>query len=61
MGRSRVPIERRLWEKRMERSVEILVAIVIGVVGLSHLLQPKAWAEKAGAFVDGESGLAPGA
>jgi hypothetical protein len=27
----------------MERSVEILAVILIGVVGLSHLLQPKAW------------------
>ena len=46
----------------MERSVEILAIILLGVVGLSHLLQPKAWAEyfillrgkgEAGAFVDG--------
>ena len=46
----------------MERSVEILAIILFGVVGLSHILQPKAWAEffillrgkgKAGAFVDG--------
>jgi len=49
-------------EKRMERSVEVLAIILLGVVGLSHLLQPKAWAEyfillrgkgEAGAFVDG--------
>ena len=46
----------------MERSVEILAIIVFGVIGLSHILQPKAWAEffillrgkgDAGAFVDG--------
>ena len=46
----------------MERSVEVLAIILLGVVGLSHLLQPKAWAEyfillrgkgEAGAFVDG--------
>ncbi len=46
----------------MERSVEIFAIIVIGVIGLSHLLQPRAWAGyfillrskgEAGAFVDG--------
>ena len=46
----------------MERSVEVLAIILFGVVGLSHLLQPKAWAEyfillrgtgEVGAFVDG--------
>ena len=46
----------------MERSVEILAIILFGVLGLSHILQPKAWAEffillrgkgEAGAFVDG--------
>jgi len=46
----------------MERSVEVLAIILFGVFGLSHLLQPKAWAEffillrnkgEAGAFVDG--------
>src|SRR5262245_39630374 len=46
----------------MERSVEIVASILFGVIGLSHLLQPKAWAEffillrskaEAGAFVDG--------
>jgi hypothetical protein len=46
----------------MERSVEVLAIILFGVVGLSHLLQPKVWAEffillrgkgEAGAFVDG--------
>ena len=49
-------------EKRMERSVEVLAIIPFGVIGLSHILQPKAWAEffillrgkgEAGAFVDG--------
>ena len=46
----------------MERSVEVLATILLVVVGLSHLLQAKAWAEffiflrgrgEAGAFVDG--------
>src|SRR6185295_5010339 len=46
----------------MERSVEVLAIILFVVFGLSHLLQPKAWAEffillrnkgEAGAFVDG--------
>ena len=46
----------------MERSVEILAIILFGVFGLSHILQPKVWAEffillrgkgEAGAFVDG--------
>ena len=46
----------------MERSVEILAVILFTVIGLSHLLQPKAWVEyfvlvrgkgEAGAFVDG--------
>jgi uncharacterized protein YjeT (DUF2065 family) len=46
----------------MERSVEVFAAILFGIIGLSHILQPRAWAEffillcgkrKAGAFVDG--------
>jgi hypothetical protein len=46
----------------MERSVEVLALILFGVLGLSHILQPKAWADffillrskgEAGAFVDG--------
>ncbi len=46
----------------MERSVEVLAIILFGVLGLSHILQPKAWAKffillrdngEAGAFVDG--------
>ena len=46
----------------MERSVEVLAIIWFGVLGLSHLLQPKPWVEffillrgkgEAGAFVDG--------
>jgi hypothetical protein len=46
----------------MERSVEVLAIIWFAVLGLSHILQPKAWAEffillrskgEAGAFVDG--------
>jgi hypothetical protein len=46
----------------MERSVEVLAIILFGVLGLSHLLQPKAWAAffillrdkgEVGAFLDG--------
>ena len=46
----------------MERAVEIVAIIWFGVIGLSHLLQPKAWVEffillrgkgEAGVFVDG--------
>ena len=46
----------------MEKSVEILAVILFGVLGLSHILQPRAWAEffillrskgEAGAFADG--------
>ena len=46
----------------MERSVEVVVVVTSGVIGLSHILQPRAWAEffillrgkgEAGAFVDG--------
>ena len=46
----------------MERSVEVLAVILFGVIGLSHILQPRAWAEffillrgkgEPGAFVDG--------
>ena len=46
----------------MEKSVEVLAIIWFGVLGLSHLLQPKAWVEffvllrgkgEPGAFVDG--------
>ena len=46
----------------MERFVEIVAIVLFGVIGLSHLLQPRAWAEffillrgkgEAGAFVDG--------
>jgi hypothetical protein len=46
----------------MERSVEVLAIILFGVLGLSHIVQPKAWVEffillrskgAAGAFVDG--------
>ena len=54
----------------MERSVEVLAIILFGVFGLSHILQPKAWAEffillrskgEAGAFLDGFLNLALGA
>ena len=57
-------------EKQMGRSVEILAIILFGVIGLSHILQPKAWAEffillrgkgKAGAFIDGFLNLPLGA
>lgn len=46
----------------MERSVEILAIVLFGVMGLSHIVQPRAWAEffillrgkgDAGAFMDG--------
>ncbi|HEY6509923.1 MAG TPA: hypothetical protein VIY56_17995 [Vicinamibacterales bacterium] len=46
----------------MERSVEIFAVILFTVIGLSHVLQPKAWVQyfsllrgagEAGAFVDG--------
>ena len=46
----------------MERSVEVLAVILFGILGLSHILQPKAWVQffillrgkgEAGAFVDG--------
>ena len=46
----------------MERSVEVLAVILLGVIGLSHIVQPKAWVDyfillrskgEAGAFVDG--------
>jgi hypothetical protein len=51
----------------MERSVEVVAVILSGVMGLSHILQHKAWAEffillrgkgAAGAFVDGFLNLA---
>ena len=50
------------WEERLERAVEVFAIILSGVLGLSHILQPKAWAEffillrgkgEPGAFVDG--------
>ena len=54
----------------MERSVEVLAIILFGVLGLSHIVQPKAWVEffillrgkaEAGAFVDGFLNLPLGA
>jgi uncharacterized protein YjeT (DUF2065 family) len=51
----------------MERSIEVVAVILSGVMGLSHILQHKAWAEffillrgkgEAGAFVDGFLNLA---
>jgi len=54
----------------MERSVEVLAVILFGILGLSHLLQPKVWAEffillcakrESGAFVDGFLNLPLGA
>ncbi len=32
-------------EERMERSVEVLAANLFGVLGLSHILKPRVWAE----------------
>src|SRR5262245_40330898 len=46
----------------MERSVEVVAIILFGVIGLSHIVQPKAWVDffmllrgkgPAGAFMDG--------
>ena len=46
----------------MERSIEVFAVILLGVIGLSHLVQPKAWVDyfillrgkgEAGAFLDG--------
>ena len=54
----------------MGRSVETVAIILFGVVGLSHILQPKAWAEffillrgkgGPGAFLDGFLNLPLGA
>jgi len=54
----------------MERSVEVLAVVLFGVIGLSHVLQPEAWADffillrgkgEAGAFVDGFLNLPLGA
>ena len=51
----------------MEKSVEVLAIILLGVLGLSHLVQPKAWVSyfirlrglgDTGAFVDGFVNLA---
>ena len=51
----------------MERSVEVFAIVLLGVLGLSHLLQPKAWVEffillrgkgEPGVFVDGFLNLA---
>ena len=54
----------------MGRSVEIVASILFGVIGLSHILQPKAWVEffillrgkgETGAFMDGFLNLPFGA
>lgn len=46
----------------MERSVEILAIVLFAVIGLSHLVQPRAWVDyfivirgqrETGAFIDG--------
>jgi hypothetical protein len=46
----------------MERSVEIFAIVLFGVIGLSHIVQPRAWAEyfifirglrETGALIDG--------
>ena len=56
------------YRRSMEKSVEVLAIILLGVIGLSHLLQPRAWAQffillrgkgEAGAFVDGFLHLLP--
>src|SRR5262249_25330871 len=55
---------------RMEQATEWFVAITGVVIGLSHMLRPKDWAEafrqlhrcgRPGAFVNGALSLAPGA
>jgi hypothetical protein len=57
-------------EARLGKSVEIAAIILSGVMGLSHILQPKGWAEffillrgkgEAGIFVDGFLNLPLGA
>ena len=54
----------------MERSVEVLAVILFSVIGLSHMVQPRAWVEffillrgkgATGAFVDGFLNLQIGA
>ena len=54
----------------MERSVEVAAVILFGILGLSHLLQPRAWVAfftllrdkgEPGAFVDGFLNLPLGA
>lgn len=54
----------------MERAVEWFALVTSAVVGLSHILQPRAWAEafaalhrlgRPGAFVNGSLNLVPGA
>jgi len=54
----------------MARSVEIVAVILFAVIGLSHILQPRAWVEffillrgkrETGAFVDGFLNLPIGA
>ena len=54
----------------MERGVEIFAALMYFALGLSHIVQPRAWAElflllksqgKAGMFVDGFANLLLGA
>jgi len=46
----------------MERSVEIFATVLFGVIGFSHVVQPRAWADyfifirgkrETGAFIDG--------
>lgn len=55
---------------RMERSVEVVAMILFGILGLSHIVQPRAWVDffimlrdkrEAGAFVDGFLNLPLGA
>ena len=54
----------------MERSVELVAMMLFGIIGLSHILQPRAWVEfflllirkgESGAFLDGFLTLSMGA
>ena len=58
----KTPRESRKTGGQMERSVEILAIVLFGVIGLSHVVQPRAWVDffifirgkqETGAFIDG--------
>ena len=62
--------ERDIREAAVERGVEIFAALTYFALGLSHIVQPRAWAElflllksqgKAGVFLDGFINLLLGA